>query len=208
MPAARDPDFQDLLDALIGGLAAKVEPGSGAAGVLARVKAAAGTPGKAAAGATAAAGELPPACAYLPEALANAKAAGGSAARTAAALERLGPRIAWYRRQGLEAEAEPDFPERHALASLIGPADRVGSLEVRDDLRVGISLVAPGGSYPDHRHPPEELYLALTAGEWRQDRGAWFAPGPGGIVYNTSNIFHGMRASDEPQLALWCLPVP
>lgn len=206
MPANRDSDFQELLDALIDGLAARVETGSAAAGTLARVQAAAGTSAKAAPASDA--GELPAACAYLPAALANAKAAGGSAARAAAALEKLGPRVGWYRRQGLEVEAEPDFPERHALASLIGPADRPGSLEVRDDLRVGISLVAPGASYPDHRHPPEELYLALTAGDWRQDRGPWFSPGPGGIVYNTSNIFHGMRASDEPQLALWCLPVP
>ena len=206
MPAARDPDFQELLDALIDGLAAKVEPGSAAAGALARVQAAAGKVGKTLTPHDDA--DMPTACACLPEALANAKAAGGSAARAAAALEKLGPRIGWYRRQGLDAEAEPDFPERHALASLIGPADRAGSLEVRDDLRVGVSLVAPGASYPDHQHPPEELYLALTAGDWRQDRGPWFAPGPGGIVYNTANIFHGMRAADEPQLALWCLPVP
>jgi len=206
MVTARDPDFQELLDAFFDGLAAKVEPGSAAAGAVARVKIAAGTMGKSAPGSFG--DDLPAACAHLPAALANARAAGGAAARAAAALEKLGPRIGWYRRQGLDAEAEPDFPERHALASLIGPADRTGSLEVRDDLRVGISLVAPGASYPDHRHPPEELYLALTAGSWRQDRGPWFSPGPGGIVYNTSNIFHGMRAANEPQLALWCLPVP
>ncbi len=206
MSTARDPDFQELLDALIDGLAAKVEPGSAAAAALARVQAAAAIVGTVAASADS--GALPTACEHLPAALASAKSVGGSAARAAAAMEKLGPRIGWFRRQGLDKEAEPDFPERHALASLIGPADRTGSLEVRDDLRVGISLVAPGASYPDHQHPPEELYLALTAGDWRQDRGPWFSPGPGSIVYNTSNIFHGMRAADEPQLALWCLPVP
>jgi quercetin dioxygenase-like cupin family protein len=206
MSAARDPDLQELLDALMDGLAAKVEPGSAAAGALARVQAAVADARE---GAPSPRSDEPPvACQHLEAALTNAKAAGGPAARAAAAMEKLGDRIVWYRRQGLEAGAEPGFPEKHALASLIGPADRAGSLETRDDLRVGISLVAPGASYPDHQHPPEELYLALTKGDWRQDRGPWFSPGPGGIVYNTSNIFHGMRAADEPQLALWCLPIP
>jgi hypothetical protein len=123
----------------------------------------------------------------------------------AGALEALLPQITWYTREGLTSR-HSDFAERHALATLVGPAERPGVLEVRDDVIVGISLLAPLTEYPDHRHPPEELYLALTPGEWRQDLGAWFEPGPGGIVYNTSNILHGMRAGASPQLALWCLP--
>ena len=27
---------------------------------------------------------------------------------------------------------------------------------------VGVSLMAPAVQYPDHRHPPEEVYLALV----------------------------------------------
>lgn len=203
--SVRDADLQELLDALVEGIAAKTEVGSPAAAALERVRTALAAEGEAVSPATA---DLPKACEYLDTALSNAKASGGSAARIAAALEKLGSRIGWYRREGLEAEATPDFPERHALASLIGSADRFGSLEIRDDVRVGISLVAPGASYPDHHHPPEELYLALSTGNWRQDRGPWFSPGPGGVVYNTPNILHGMRAADEPQLALWCLPIP
>ena len=203
--SVRDADLQELLDALVNGIEAGIETGTQAAAALERVRDALAEVGKAVSPADA---NLPKACEYLDAALANAKASGGSAALTAAALEKLGSRIGWYRREGLEAEAMSDFPERHTLASLIGPADRFGTLEVRDDVRVGISLVAPGAFYPDHHHPPEELYLALSVGNWRQGRGPWFSPGPGGIVYNTPNILHGMRASDEPQLAIWCLPIP
>ncbi|MCA8930253.1 MAG: transcriptional regulator, partial [Alphaproteobacteria bacterium] len=150
--------------------------------------------------------EAPPAVAEaLQPALASARAAGGSVAAAAAALADLLPAITWYARQGEETVCE-NFADRHALATLIGSADRPGVLEARDDVRVGISLVVPETPYPDHRHPPEELYLALTPGAWRQDLGPWFEPGPGGVVFNTSNILHGMRAGASPQLALWCLP--
>lgn len=204
MPA-RDPALQTLLRTLVDGLASRAGLASPEGKAVARVRGALATAGDSDSPGVrttpAAAGRW-----FLP-ALAAAKASGGAAAGTAAALEALEPRITWYCRQESEPICE-NFEDRHALATLIGPADRPGCLEVREDLRVGISLVAPGTPYPDHRHPPEELYLALTAGAWRQDLGPWFEPGPGGIVYNRPNILHGMRAGSEPQLALWCLPLP
>ncbi len=201
----RIAELQSLLDGLQAGLAARADSVAGAAAALTRVQSAMATVGPS--GSTGPDEGVPQAVdAWLPAALARAEAAGGTAAATAKALAALGPKIHWYRREGLEAP--DDFPDKHALATLIGPADRPGALEVRDDLRVGVSLVAPYTCYPDHRHPPEELYLALTGGEWRQDMGPWFEPEPGGIVFNTSNILHGMRAGAEPQLALWCLPIP
>lgn len=205
MPAlTRDPALQALLDALIEGLAARVEPGSAPAAALDRVREAVASVGtmEPVAGLPA-----PPAMENLAPALANAKASGGHGGAAAAALEALGPQISWYPKKGAEA-VEDDFFNRHALATLVGPSDRPGCLETRDDLRVGISLVAPNTPYPDHRHPPEELYLALTEGEWRQELGPWFTPGPSGIVYNEPNILHGMRSLNQPQLALWCLPLP
>ena len=201
---SRDSALQTLLDSFLAGLTAKVVPGSDAEAALNRAKRALSTCGHVVAGRSG--GVDLPAFAQLQPALESAKASGGSAGATAAALDTLAPKITWYRREGLTSPL-PDFADRHALASLIGPADRQGTLEIRDDVRVGISLVAPETPYPDHRHPPEELYLALTPGEWRQDLGPWFEPGPGGIVFNTSNILHGMRASSGPQLALWCLPI-
>lgn len=203
--ATRDRSLQTLLDALIGGINDKTVPGTDAARALARVEAAIENTGEP--GATAPALPRPPGHSYLQAAVSKAKENGGAAAAAANAIETLDDCVTWYQRQGLRPELA-DFDEKHALATLIGPADRPGVLELRDDLLVGISLVAPGMIYPDHNHPPEELYLALTDGEWHQDQGPWFAPGPNGIVYNTPNVLHGMRALDEPQLAVWCLPLP
>ena len=89
----------------------------------------------------------------------------------------------------------------HANALIVGP----DGLEPREDARVGVSLMAPAVQYPDHRHPPEEVYVALSPGEWRQGDGPWHAPGPGGLVYNPPGIVHAMRSGKTPLLAIWCL---
>jgi len=93
------------------------------------------------------------------------------------------------------------FANGHANATLIGQ----GGLEERDDVWVGISLMAPNIEYPEHHHAPEEVYLVMSPGHWRQDRGEWFEPGIGGLVCNTPNILHAMRSGSAPLLATWCL---
>lgn len=82
---------------------------------------------------------------------------------------------------------------------LIGPH----GLERRDDVTVGLTLMAPNVRYPDHRHPPEEFYLVLSSGEWRQDGGAWHEPGPGGVVYHSPGVVHSVRSGAAPLLTLW-----
>lgn len=85
---------------------------------------------------------------------------------------------------------------------IVGP----GGLEDRHDVWVGLSLLAPGVRYPDHRHAPEEIYLVLTDGQFRQGEREWFTPGVGGTFYNEPNILHAMASSpDAPFLAIWCL---
>lgn len=204
----RDPALQAFLDAVLVGIAARADEWPGANEALGRVRAALATVGTQGTPRSPEqpSSEKPRALAHLDEAVANARRAGGSAASASAALDAIRPRIGWYARQGAESTCA-NFAGRHALASLIGPADRPGCLEVRDDLRIGISLVAPATPYPDHKHPLEELYLALTDGDWRHERGGWFTPGPGGVVYHAGNVLHGMRARGTPQLAIWCLPV-
>jgi quercetin dioxygenase-like cupin family protein len=59
--------------------------------------------------------------------------------------------------------------------------------------------------YPDHRHPPEEIYIAMSRGEWRQASNPWHEPGIGNLVYNPPNIVHAMRSADQPLLAVWFL---
>ncbi|MBO88490.1 MAG: transcriptional regulator [Rickettsiales bacterium] len=142
-----------------------------------------------------------PACKYLGVALESAKAEGGPIANLALALEGIAPHLKW----GLRPNGENDdatFKACHANAVVVGK----DGLEERYDIRIGMSLLAPETRYPDHRHPPEEIYTVLTPGEWKQGTdGKFKSPGIGGFVHNVPNIVHGMRSKDVPLLAVWSL---
>ncbi len=130
-----------------------------------------------------------PACDHLPAALAATPPALGGA------FEALAPHLAW--RAGERSGLGP----RYAGAAVLGPS----GLQQRGGLVAGISLLAPGTTYPDHDHPPEEIYLALSGGEWWNAATPWHAPGPGGIVHNPPGILHAMRGTAVPLLAIWFL---
>lgn len=141
-----------------------------------------------------------PVCRHLAPAFAAARQGPAAARDLAAALEALEPSLAWRRRAGAEAQGGA-FADSHANTMIVGPA----GIEPREDAWVGVSLVAPGVTYPDHQHPPEEIYSVLSSSEWRQRADAWIRPGIGGIVYNPPGIVHAMRAGSQPLLAVWCL---
>lgn len=118
----------------------------------------------------------------------------------AQAFEALEPELRWRRRPGSEAGGAV-FHDGHANAEIIGPM----GLEQRSDVWFGASLVAPRVRYVDHRHPPDEVYIVMSDGEWYREGRGWHAPGVGGIVYNPPNIVHAMRAGPRALLALWLL---
>jgi len=148
-------------------------------------------------------GEAPPVCAMLDQALATAMASDSPAATVADRLAGLARHLEWSRRQGSETAA-PAFRDGHANAYIIAPC----RVESAKDVMIGVSLMAPDLQYPDHRHPPAEVYYSLSVGSWRQGDGPWVTPGIGGLVYNPSNVVHSMRSSDAPLLAIWCLSRP
>ena len=76
--------------------------------------------------------------------------------------------------------ASANFAQGHANAMLVGPR----GLEQRSDVWVGISLLAPMVRYPNHKHPPNECYLLLSPGQFRQGDAPWFEPGAGGMLFN------------------------
>lgn len=110
--------------------------------------------------------------------------------------------LAWYRRSNAEVLGQP-FRDGHANAMLIGP----GGLERREDVWVGATVMAPWIDYPVHDHPPEEVYIALSPGQWWNTEMDWTEPGPGGVIYNPRGILHAMRSHAHPMLALWFLPI-
>lgn len=113
----------------------------------------------------------------------------------------LEPKLTWDRKTIYDDTASPNFDEGHANTMIVGP----GGLEQRSDVWIGATLMAPNVRYPDHSHPPEEVYLVLTPGEFRQGSRDWFAPGIGGSLYNLPGITHAMRSVDVPFLAFWAL---
>lgn len=176
---------------------ARMEPGTPAAATVERAFATlAGSSGvRCATG-----GQRLPVCRLLAPAVAHAKGAAADLAALADAFVALEPEVHWRRRPS----DDPVFAEGHASAWIVGPGAE--AIEQRDDVRLGVSLMAPGIVYPDHRHPPEEVYVALSPGAWRQNDGPWREPGTGGTVYNPADIVHAMRAAPSaPLFAVWCL---
>lgn len=141
-----------------------------------------------------------PVCSHLPHVLAAAT----SHASLQSLLERfkvIEPLLEWRRRPTYDDSASENFPQGHANTMIVGP----GGLEQRRDVWLGASLLAPNVRYPDHDHAPEEVYLVLSQGQFRQGEGEWFSPGIGGSFYNTPGIRHAMHSLDTPLLALWVL---
>jgi quercetin dioxygenase-like cupin family protein len=141
-----------------------------------------------------------PVCRYLPAALEHARREPGPVGALADAFAAIEPQLNWQVRPGAATHGAL-FLSGHANANITGQE----GFEIRHDVRIGVSLMAPHTQYPDHHHPPEEIYVALSGGQWRQGSDPWHEPGIGGLVYNPPNIVHAMRATERPLLALWFL---
>jgi Dimethlysulfonioproprionate lyase len=194
----RAPALQTFLDAAEAAVMADAVPGSAAARaaglVFDRTRSVAG----------AAVAEAPHSLPVCREWLDPALAMGIETRRAdvAHALAEIAPRLHWTHRAGSETAA-PTFRDGHANALILGPR----GIELRDDVWIGVTLMAPGTTYVDHDHPPEEVYLSLTPGEWWNAGMDWTDPGTAGLIYNPPGIRHAMRAGAAPFLALWFLPV-
>ncbi len=120
----------------------------------------------------------------------------------ASAFMKLEPHLDWQRRRSARPE-DGEFWDNHANATLVGP----GGVEPREDVWVGVTLMAPQSRYVDHDHPPEEVYMAFTDGEWWNADMPWTRPGPCGFIYNPPGIRHAMRSGETPMLSVWLLPI-
>ena len=193
----RAAELQDFLDQSAQALRTARVPSERAARACERAIAlwqgTGGTPGTAAA-------EQLPVCQWLDPALEIA--AQGPRAGLARGFKAIAPGLVWRRRASADP-ADAAFWNGHANAMILGP----GGLEDRKDIWIGATVMAPGTTYADHDHPPEEVYLSLAPGEWWNAEMDWTDPGPQGAIYNPPGIRHRMRAGDGPFLALWYLPV-
>jgi hypothetical protein len=194
--ARRVAELQAFIDAFRAAIEIRATPGSLAAAAAQRIFTALETPG-----------EYPPlaplrlaCCRHVEPALDTAERSAPAPAALARRFRALEPMLAWSVRSNALDVGEP-FLSGHANAYFVGP----GQFESRHDVLMGVSLMAPNINYPYHDHPPEEIYVALSAGDWQQNADVWVTPGIGGLVYNPPGIRHAMRAGQEPLLAAWCL---
>lgn len=142
-----------------------------------------------------------PVCSHLPTAFQVARLASPTVAELSSALEKIAPLLAWKVRPSGGPQASNNWPEGHANAVIVGK----NGLEERSDIAIGASLLAPNVRYPDHTHPPEELYMMMTPGRFQHGDSEWAEPGPGGTFHNAPGIKHAMASGDSPLLAIWTM---
>lgn len=195
---ARDPAVAQLLEVLEAALGIAAPEGSAAHSAVAKVlgRCRAWTGGPAPTGAQDGNGEGNSMAARL---VADALALPRGEARrpVARAFAALAPRLHWTPKTIAKGA---NIPPMNTM--LLGP----GGVEERDDIWIGASALAPETTYPVHRHPPEEVYLPLTPGEWWNEKMDWRDP-TDGVIYNPPGIRHSMRAGAQPLLAIWLLPL-
>ncbi|MFK7995671.1 MAG: dimethylsulfonioproprionate lyase family protein [Granulosicoccus sp.] len=191
----RSPELKQFLDSLHHAIVTKSSTGSRAHFVTEKIMNALSEPKMPASPIN----HMLPLCTLIDDVVNNLSAE-PTVKQHAKALRALAPSLKWWHRSDASEIGEP-FASGHANTTVIGP----GGLEERDDVWIGISLLAPDIDYPVHHHPPEEVYLVLSPGEWQQNNGDWHEPGVGGIVHNPPDILHAMRSGKKPLLATWCL---
>ena len=199
MTVERNADLQDFLDALEVAFAAAAKPESQVRAFLAELVPALAAPAAKGNGRPA----RLPVCDHLPAAFQAARSASPEIARLSSALEKIAPLLAWKARPSGGPHSSANWPEGHANATIVG----IGGLEERRDVAVGASLLAPQVRYPDHNHPPEELYMIMTPGRFQHGDGSWCEPGPGGTFHNVPGIKHAMASGDGPLLAIWTMVI-
>ena len=106
---------------------------------------------------------------------------------------------------------------RHQLTWIPSPRTRDQGVEralspLNDVLELGavtcgLMLLAPNCNYPEHAHPPHEIYLPISgAGQWRYGGDTRFRElREDALVYNPPRALHAVRAGDEPLLAIYFL---
>jgi quercetin dioxygenase-like cupin family protein len=69
-----------------------------------------------------------------------------------------------------------------------------GPTATLDQLEIHITTLDPGNaSHPPHKHPNEELIILDKGTVETLVNGEWKRLGPGSIIFNASNVLHGLR---------------
>ncbi|WP_373415103.1 dimethylsulfonioproprionate lyase family protein [Ensifer aridi] len=113
---------------------------------------------------------------HLSHAIGTARGESGVLAAVAAATEAIAPGLRWYQ-SNTGPFASVNFRDGHAHAYIAGP----NGLEQRDDVHLGVTILAPYTRYPDHHRRYPVTFAALSPMEVRIGRSAWEHHCAGGI---------------------------
>jgi dimethylpropiothetin dethiomethylase len=115
-------------------------------------------------------------------------AADGPLAPMAATVRRLSPQFTWE--WGYERVPRA-LAQRYAYCELAGPHGPVQA----ERIILGLVLLAPGTTYPQHSHKEiEESYVSL-AGAWSENDAAVYAPGS--LIYNRPEQAHRITVGER-----------
>ena len=75
-----------------------------------------------------------------------------------------------------------------------------GPTATLENLEMHITTLNPGmASHPPHKHPNEELIILDKGTVETLVNGEWKRLGPGSVIFNASNVLHGLRnVGDTP----------
>jgi Dimethlysulfonioproprionate lyase len=133
---------------------------------------------------------------HLPRALARADASTRDVCMLLTELQ--GP-LHW-RQNG--SYTDPKLLDGYAYCELLGP----GGHWRNADVALGLLLLGPEVTYPEHVHPATETYVVLSGdADWRRGLTPWQSHPPGTVIRHESMEPHAMRTHAEPLLAayLW-----
>ncbi|MGO7018569.1 dimethylsulfonioproprionate lyase family protein [Rhizobium leguminosarum] len=96
--------------------------------------------------------------------------------------------------------ASRNFENSHGHAVLVGP----GGIEERNDVRIGVTILAPYTRFPDHTLYQPRAFLALSQLEFCTESDSWKRLQAGEIAYSGAGEVVAMRCTTKPLLMLWC----
>ena len=123
----------------------------------------------------------------------------GPTAHVRAPIEGVKSQLHWRRNA---AYSNSEFLDGYGYCELIGPAGHVREAA----FALGLLLLAPHVTYPEHAHPARETYVVVAGhAQWRQGDRVWRIRVPGERIEHAANEPHAMRTEAEPLLAayLW-----
>ncbi len=111
------------------------------------------------------------------------------------AVREISPQLPWI--------ASPRVDDDGAHVGLV-LLDQVVEL---DNVVTGLTVLDAHSTYPEHNHPPSEVYLILGGeAQWRYGGSDEFVThATGDIVHNHPDDWHEIRTTTQPTVAIWTL---